>query len=80
MIDVSKLKISAIDDDKPVTITIKLPAAVHRDLEAYAGALGRSDGRPIDPISLVTPMLIQFMAGDRVFRKIRRQLTPGKTT
>ncbi|HAO39307.1 MAG TPA: hypothetical protein DEA80_08755 [Afipia sp.] len=28
----SKLKISGIEDDKPVTMTIKLPAAIHRDL------------------------------------------------
>jgi hypothetical protein len=35
----SKLKIVAIDDDKPVAITIKLSAAVHRDLIAYADYL-----------------------------------------
>jgi hypothetical protein len=35
----SKLKIGAIEDDKPVTMTIKLPAAVHRDLRAYADYL-----------------------------------------
>jgi len=33
--DVSKLKIGDIEDDKPVTMTIKLPAAVHLDLRAY---------------------------------------------
>lgn len=32
MTDASKLKISAIEDAKPVTMIIKLPAAVHRDL------------------------------------------------
>jgi hypothetical protein len=35
----SKLKIGFIDDTKPVTITLKLPAAVHRDLMAYADYL-----------------------------------------
>jgi hypothetical protein len=39
MTAVSKLKIGAIEDDKPMTITIKLPAAVHRDLIAYAKCL-----------------------------------------
>jgi type IV secretory pathway VirB10-like protein len=29
---VGKLKIGVIDDDKPVTITVKLPPGVHRDL------------------------------------------------
>lgn len=28
----STLKLSAIEDDKPVKLTIELPAAVHRDL------------------------------------------------
>ena len=35
----SKLKIGPVDDEKPVAITIKLSAAVHRDLIAYAEAL-----------------------------------------
>ena len=30
----AKLKIDDIEDEKPVTMTIKLPAAVHRDLRA----------------------------------------------
>nr|WP_249130694.1 DUF2274 domain-containing protein [Bradyrhizobium diazoefficiens] len=29
-------KISAIEDDKPVTLSIKLPTGIHRDLIAYA--------------------------------------------
>jgi hypothetical protein len=28
----TKLKLSAIPDDRPVKITVELPAAVHRDL------------------------------------------------
>jgi hypothetical protein len=35
----SKLKLGAIEHEKPVTMTIKLPAAVHRDLAAYADYL-----------------------------------------
>ena len=63
----TKLKIGAIEDDKPVTITIKLPAVVHRDLMAYAEVLKREGG---DPNSLVAPMLARFMATDRAFRQI----------
>ena len=37
----AKLKLGAIPDDKPVKLTIELPAGVHRDLVAYAAALGR---------------------------------------
>jgi hypothetical protein len=32
----SKLKLHAIEDDKPVRLTIDLPATVHRDLAVYA--------------------------------------------
>jgi hypothetical protein len=72
--DVSKLKIGDIKDDKPVTMTIKLPAAVHRDLRAYAEALKRESGHTIDLNSLVVPMLARFMATDRAFRRARRQI------
>jgi hypothetical protein len=70
----SKLKISAIEDDKPVTMTIKLPAAVHRDLRAYAEVLKREDGPTIDLNSLVGTMIARFMASDRAFRRARRQM------
>jgi hypothetical protein len=32
-----KLKIGSIEDDKPVSLTVKLPAMVYRDLTTYAG-------------------------------------------
>ena len=31
----AKLKLGAIADDKPVKLTVELPADVHRDLAAY---------------------------------------------
>jgi hypothetical protein len=34
-----KLKLSAVPDDKPVKLSVELPAAVHRDLIAYADYL-----------------------------------------
>ena len=34
-----KLKLGTIPDDKPVRLTIELPAAIHRDLVAYAAYL-----------------------------------------
>jgi len=74
MTDTSKLKIGDIEDDKPVTMTIKLPAAVHRDLRAYAEVLKREAGHTIDLNSLVAPMLARFMATDRAFRRARRQI------
>ena len=35
----TKLKIGDFGDDRPLTMTIKLPSAVHRDLLAYADYL-----------------------------------------
>jgi hypothetical protein len=70
---VSKLKLSAIEDDKPVRLTIELPATVHRDLAVYAEALGQGTGKAaVEPAKLVPPMLARFMSTDRVFAKLRR--------
>ena len=69
----SKLKLGAIADDKPVRLTIELPAALHRDLVAYAQVLGRETGQSIaEPAKLIAPMLARFMATDRTFAKMRR--------
>jgi hypothetical protein len=68
-----KLKLSAIGDDRPVRLTVDLPASVHRDLVAYGAALGReSGGDPVPVAKLVPPMLARFMATDRGFTKARR--------
>lgn len=40
----TKLKRGPLADDKPVKLTVELPAAVHRDLVAYAELLGRMTG------------------------------------
>jgi hypothetical protein len=32
----AKLRIDNVEDDKPVTLTVKLSAAIHRDLVDYA--------------------------------------------
>ena len=69
----TKLKLGAIADDKPVKISIDLPAAVHRDLIAYAEALGRETGQTVgEPARLIAPMIERFMATDRAFSKARR--------
>ena len=69
----SKLKLIAIEDDKPVKLTIELPAAVHRDLAVYAEALGQGTGKAaVEPAKLVPPMLARFMSTDRAFAKLRR--------
>lgn len=70
----SKLKIGPIADDKPVRVTVELPARLHRDLGDYAEILGRETGRPAaDAARLIVPMLERFIATDRAFLKARRQ-------
>lgn len=68
----SKLRLGAILDEKPVKLTVDLPAAIHRDLLVYAEVLGRETGQAIDPAKLVAPMLSRFMSADRAFAKARR--------
>ncbi len=69
----AKLKLSAIADEKPVKLTVELPAAVHRDLLAYAEVLSRTTGHAVaDPAKLIVPMVERFMATDRAFAKARR--------
>ncbi|MEM9963534.1 MAG: DUF2274 domain-containing protein [Pseudomonadota bacterium] len=69
----TKLKLGAIADDKPVKVTIELPASVHRDLSVYAEILGRESGQPGDPVKLIAPMLARFMATDRGFAKLKKE-------
>ena len=53
----TKLKLSALEDDKPVKVTVELPAAIHRDLVAYAQILARASGQTtIEPAKLIAPM------------------------
>lgn len=68
----TKLKLGTLPDDKPVKVSLELPATVHRDLVAYAEVLGRTTGQPVsDPAKLIAPMIQRFMATDRAFAKAR---------
>lgn len=69
----TKLKLGPLADDRPVKLTVELPAAVHRDLAAYASALAaETGGEAVTPEKLVAPMLARFMASDRGFVRRRR--------
>lgn len=69
----TKLKLGTIEQDKPVKLTIELPAAVHRNLIAYADAIGRESGQPApDAAKIVAPMIERFMATDRAFARARK--------
>lgn len=70
----TKLKLGPLADDRPVKLTVELPAAVHRDLVTYAAALAAETGQQsMRPEKLVAPMLARFMDTDRGFRRRRAQ-------
>lgn len=69
----TKLKLGTIPDDKPVKVTVELPAALHRDLVTYAEILSREGGQQVgDPLRLIVPMLERFISTDRGFARSRR--------
>jgi len=73
---VAKLKLGPIENDRPVRLSVELPAPVHRDLVAYAQALARETGQnALEPAKLIPPMLARFMATDRGFAKARKTST-----
>jgi hypothetical protein len=73
------LKLGPLADDKPVKVTVELPASVHRDLVAYAETLAQETGQPVgQPSKLIVPMIARFMATDRGFAKARRSSGSGK--
>lgn len=69
----TKLKLGPLPDDKPVKMTVELPASLHRDLLTYGEILGREGGQgATEPARLIVPMLGKFIATDRGFAKARR--------
>jgi hypothetical protein len=74
----TKLKLGPLADDRPVKLSVELPAAVHRDLVAYGAALADENGSEVvTPEKLIAPMLARFMASDRGFVRGRRSRSHG---
>jgi hypothetical protein len=73
---VTKLKLGPLVDDKPVKLTVELPAQVYRDLAIYSDLLLANSGHTVEPAKLIAPMLARFMATDRAFAKARRNIVP----
>ena len=75
----TKLKLGPLTGDKPVELTVELPATIHRDLVAYAEVLGQATGQSVsDPAKLIVLIIERFMATDRAFAKARRS-SPAQT-
>ena len=69
----TRLKLGPIPDDKPVRLTIILPAELAELLRAYAQAVGSGNpGKPVTLERIVPPMLERFIRTDRVFMRTRR--------
>lgn len=72
-------RLRAPNNDKPVKVTVELPATVHR-ISSSTRILARESSRPIsDPVTLTAPMLARFMAADRAFAKTRHAREQSKT-
>jgi hypothetical protein len=69
----TRLKLADLTDEKPVRLTLELPARLHRELLAYATVIngGEAKGAPT-PERLIPPMIERFIATDRSYAKSRR--------
>lgn len=71
----TRLKLEDLTDEKPVRLTVELPARLHREILAYAVALnaGEADGAP-PPERVIPPMIERFIATDRSYSKAKRSV------
>jgi hypothetical protein len=70
---VTRLKLSDITDEKPVRLTIEIPARLHRELLAYAVILNNGEAKDAPAAErLIPPMLERFIATDRGFSRLRK--------
>jgi hypothetical protein len=74
----TRLKLADIADEKPVRLTLEIPARLHRDLAAYAVAVNGGDPKGAPTVErLATAMLERFITTDRAFAKVRRTPQTG---
>lgn len=74
----TKLKLGPLSDDKPIKLTVEVPAELHRSLVDYGRLLAGAGGSPVEPMRLIVPMLERFIATDRGFAKARRSVQVSK--
>lgn len=69
----TRLMLADLTDEKPVRLTVELPARLHREILAYSVALnaGETNGAP-PPERLIPPMIERFIATDRNYSRTKR--------
>ncbi|MAF61656.1 MAG: hypothetical protein CL680_09360 [Blastomonas sp.] len=74
----TRLKLADLANEKPVRLTLEIPARLHRDLTAYALAVNGGDSKGAPSLERLIPaMLERFIATDRAFSKARRSSQAG---
>ncbi len=69
----TKLKLAHVETDKPVRVSLNLPAPLYRNLLAYGEVLAKETKEiPLEPAKLIPAMLEHFIATDRGFAKLKR--------
>lgn len=73
----ARLKLSDLASEKPVRLTLEIPARLYRELAEYARAVNGGNPDSTPPIELIIPaMLDRSIATDREFAKSSK--TAGK--
>lgn len=69
----TRLSLADIADEKPVRMSIEIPARLHRELLAYCAALGAGQSAGVPPPERVIPAMIErFISTDRSYARQRK--------
>lgn len=75
----TRLKLSDITDEKPVRLTVEIPARLHQELLVYAKVLNNDEEKGAPSVErLIPPMIARFIAADRSFARMRRSAISGQ--
>lgn len=67
-----KLRLGPLPKTENVKLTFTCPASLKVDLDRYAALHAQTYGEAVDATALIPHMLEAFLAGDRGFRRGRR--------
>ena len=69
----TRISLADIADEKPVRLTIEIPARLHRELMSYCAALGAGQNGALPPPERVVPAMVEkFIATDRSYARQRK--------